>query len=218
MTQLAREFSDFQIVSTLSAQLPWLAFPEVLWILAALRSFREAPRSFREVFWENVDAVAGHRGALGCDFLARGGIPGCDFLPAEVFRTALCAMGAPFSGVCGIRCRQCSPLFWHLQNSVPEMAFYGTEYACRAQKGFLRYATRFQKPSVLKTGFWGTEGIFGTGKGLLRYATRFQRRETADSADCGQPSAAPDTFSEALISFFPPRMHLRMSCSSKTIP
>ena len=69
------------------------------------------------------------------------------------------------------------------------MAFYGTEYACRAQKGFLRYATRFQKPSVLKTGFWGTEGIFGTGNALLRYATRFQRRETANSADCGQASS-----------------------------
>ena len=38
---------------------------------------------------------------------------------------------------------ECSPLFWHLQNSVPEGAFSGTEYACRAQKGFLRYATRF---------------------------------------------------------------------------
>lgn len=85
MTQLAREFSDFQIVSTLSAQLPWLAFPEVLWILEALRNFLEAPRSFGEVFWGNVDAVAGHRGALGRDFLARSGIPGCDFLPAEVF-------------------------------------------------------------------------------------------------------------------------------------
>ena len=34
---------------------------------------------------------------------------------------------------------------WH---SVPERASYGTEYACRAQKGFLRYATHFQKHSV----------------------------------------------------------------------
>ena len=67
---------------------------------------------------------------------------------------------------------------WH---SVPERAFYGTEYARRAKKGFLRYATHFLKPSVLKTGFWGTEGIFGTGNALLRYATHFQRRETADS-------------------------------------
>ena len=83
------------------------------------------------------------------------------------------------------------------EDSVPETGFYGTEYACRAQKGFLGYATHFQRPSVLKTGFWGTEGIFGTGNALLRYGTRFQRRKTADSADCGQPSAAPDTFSEA---------------------
>ena len=93
-----------------------------------------------------------------------------------------------------------------------------TEYACRAKKGFLRYATRFQRPSVFKTGFWGTEGIFGTGNALLRYATHPQRRKTADSADCGQPSAAPDTFSEAQNSLLPHRMHLRMSCSSKTIP
>ena len=103
-------------------------------------------------------------------------------------------MGAPFSGTCGIQCRQCSPLFRHLRNSVPERASYGTEYACRAKKGVLRYATRFQKPSVRKTGFWGTEAIFGTGNALLRYATRFQRRKTADSADCGQPPAAPNAF------------------------
>ncbi len=150
---------------------------------------------------QGAEAGAGHRGALSCDFLARGGIPGCDFLPAEVFRTALYAMGVPFSCVCGIRCKQCSPLFWCLQNSVPERASYGTEYACRAKKGFLRYATRFQRPSVLKTGFWGTEGIFGTGNALLRYATRFQRRETADSADCGQPSATPNAFSDARRKF-----------------
>ena len=34
---------------------------------------------------------------------------------------------------------------WH---SVPETGFYGTEYACRAQKGFLGYATHFHKASV----------------------------------------------------------------------
>ncbi len=56
-------------------------------------------------------------------------------------------------------------------HSVPEKASSGTEYACRAQKGFLVYATRFQKPSVLKTGFWGTEGIFGTRNPLLWYRT-----------------------------------------------
>ena len=148
------------------------------------------------------------------------------FLPVAAFRAVIfcpprCSelrsvqwVGHLFSGVCGIRCRQC----WHLQNSVPERASYGTEYACRAKKGFLRYATRFLKPSVLKTGFWGTEAIFGTGNALLRYATRFQRRRTADSADCGQPSAAPDTSSKAQNCLLLHRMHLRMSYSSKTIP
>ena len=58
-----------------------------------------------------------------------------------------------------------------VMHSVPEKASSGTEYACRAQKGFLWYATRFQKPSVLKTGFWGTEGIFGTRNPLLWYGT-----------------------------------------------
>ena len=97
------------------------------------------------------------------------------------------------------------------------MAFSGTEYARRAQKGFLRYATHFLRHSVLKTGFWGTEGIFGTGNTLLRYATHLQKRETADSADCGPPSPTPDTFSEAQNSLLH-RMHLRIPYSSKTIP
>ena len=57
---------------------------------------------------------------------------------------------------------------WH---SVPETPSYGTEYACRAKKGFLWYATHSQRHSVLKTGFYGTEGIFGTGNALLRYET-----------------------------------------------
>ena len=170
------------------------------------------------MFLGNVDAVAGCRGALGCDFLARGGIPGCVFCPLRCSELRSVQWGHLSSGVCGIRCRQYSPLFWCLQNSVPERASYGTEYACRAQKGFLRYATRFQKPSVLKTGFCGTEGIFGTGNALLRYATHLQRRKTADSADCEQPPAAPDTFSEAQNSLLLHRMHLRMPCSSKTIP
>ena len=55
------------------------------------------------------------------------------------------------------------------------MAFWGTEYACRAQKGFLGYATHFQKASVLKTGFYGTEEIFGAKNRLLWYATHLQR-------------------------------------------
>ena len=61
---------------------------------------------------------------------------------------------------------------WH---SVPERATYGTEYACRAQKGFLWYATHFLKASVLKTGFYGTEEIFGAKNRLLWYATHLQR-------------------------------------------
>ena len=34
------------------------------------------------------------------------------------------------------------------EDSVPETPSYGTEYACRAQKGFLGYATHFLKHSV----------------------------------------------------------------------
>ena len=60
-------------------------------------------------------------------------------------------------------------------HSVPERATYGTEYACRAQKCFLGYATHFQKASVLKTGFYGTEEIFGAKNSLLWYATHLQR-------------------------------------------
>ena len=56
-----------------------------------------------------------------------------------------------------------------LRHSVPERASYGTEYAFGAQKGFLWYATHFQKLAVLKTGFSGTGEIFGTGNALLRY-------------------------------------------------
>ena len=87
---------------------------------------------------------------------------------------------------------------WH---SVPERASYGTEYACRAQKGLLGYAThfqrhsvyenplflhgrRFQRNSVLKTGSYGTEEIFGAKNRLLWYATHFQRRAVPKAASC----------------------------------
>ena len=43
------------------------------------------------------------------------------------------------------------------EDSVPETGFYGTELSLGAQNSLLRYATHFQKPSVLKIGFWGTE-------------------------------------------------------------
>ncbi len=42
----------------------------------------------------------------------------------------------------------------------------------------LWYATRFQKPSVLKTGFPGTGVIFGTGNALLRYGADIRVRRT----------------------------------------
>ena len=44
---------------------------------------------------------------------------------------------------------------WH---SVPERGSYGTEYACRAQKGLLGYATHFLRHSVQKTGFTVRKG------------------------------------------------------------
>ena len=61
------------------------------------------------------------------------------------------------------------------RHSVPETAPYGTEYACRAQKGLLRYATRFQWHSVRKNRLSGTEEIFGAKNSLLWYATHLQR-------------------------------------------
>ena len=105
---------------------------------------------------------------FGCDFLARGGIPGGAF-----------CTGLFFSGSCGIRCRQCSSPFCRLRHSVPERASYGTEYAFGAKNSLLGYATRFQRHSVQKTGLWCTEGKFGTGKGLLVYRTHLRKRKTA---------------------------------------
>ena len=122
------------------------------------------------------------------------------FLLAAASRAALFALASSFLAVvafaagnalllsvaCSIQYRQWSPLFWYSQNSVPERASYGTEYAFGAQKGFLGYATRFLRRAVLKTGFWGTEGIFGTGEGLLWYGsdTRSGSR-FEDTAECG---------------------------------
>ena len=107
---------------------------------------------------------------FGCDFLARGGIPGCAF-----------CTGLLFSGSCGIRCRQCSSPFCRLWHSVPERASYGTEYAFGAQNRLLGYATHFQRHSVQKTGFYGTEGIFGTRNPLLWYGTGLVEPETGFS-------------------------------------
>lgn len=77
-------------------------------------------------------------------------------------------------------------------NSVPERAFSGTEYACCAKKGFLVYATRFLKPSVLKNRLLGYRRDIRyqkphslvrnkpcTGKDLLVY--RMKRRNAAQA-------------------------------------
>ena len=56
-----------------------------------------------------------------------------------------------------------------LRNSVPERGFSCTESTRGTVEGLLRYATCFQRHSVLKIGFYGTEAIFGVRKGLLWY-------------------------------------------------
>ena len=77
--------------------------------------------------------------------------------------------------------------------AVSETTFFGTEYTCCAKKGFLRYATHFQKLSVLKTGFSCTEWIFGTGNGLLQYggAVHIQKRCTGNSLSQRPTHPAP---------------------------
>ena len=106
--------------------------------------------------------------------------PGSSFLAALVFVAGnavsflvfvIVAASNAFSfWLCGIRYRQCSSPFCRLWHSVPERAFYGTEYACRAQNRLLGYATHFQRHSVQKTGVSGTEGIFGAQNSLPWYA------------------------------------------------
>ena len=63
--------------------------------------------------------------------------------------------GLFLSGVCCIRCGQCSPFSGSLKNSVPERAFSGTEYARGTKNRLLWYAAHLQKHSVQKTGFCG---------------------------------------------------------------
>ena len=135
----------------------------------ALRSFREAPRSFRKVFWGNIDAVAGYRGDLSCDFLARGGIPGCDFLPAEVFRTALCVMGLLFlafvafsagnallfSGICGIRYQKGHPTVRNMR-AVLKKASYGTRRVFRGPPCSKQASGVRKEYSVPETPSYGT--------------------------------------------------------------
>ena len=157
MTQSAREFSDFQFVSTLSAQLPWLAFPEVLWILVALRNFWEAFRSFGRCFWEMLTLSQGTEELWAVIFLPAAAFRAVIFCQPRCSELHSVQWGHLFSGVCGIRCRQCYPLFWHLQNSVPETPSYGTR---RVFKGAKQPTTQ-------------------TVDSLLLHRTHFQRRRTA---------------------------------------
>ena len=73
--------------------------------------------------------------------------------------------GLFLSGICRIRCRQCSPFSGSLKNSVPERAFYGTEYARGAKK----------QASVVRGAF---SEAFGVKNRLLRYGrdVRYRKR------------------------------------------
>ena len=99
-------------------------------------------------------------------------------------------------------------------HSVPEKASSGTEYAFGVKKGFLWYATRFQKPSVLKTGFWGTEGIFGTRNPLLWYGTSHVYRERSP----GVPNEAEERGSGSEIGDFAKNSHLVIGRPGLTEP
>ena len=44
---------------------------------------------------------------------------------------------------------------------------YGTELTLGVKKGFLWYATHFQKPSVLKIGFSGVLGTLANFRGIM---------------------------------------------------
>ena len=78
-----------------------------------------------------------------------------------------------------LRCGGNLPLcVWH---SVPERATYGTEYACRAQKGFLGYATHFQRPAEQSTpqtvdSLLPTGRIFSARNGPRSEVSRHKKR------------------------------------------
>ena len=99
---------------------------------------------------------------------------------------------------------------WH---SVPERASYGTEYACRAQKGFLWYATHLQRHSVRKNRLlrYGRDIRCQKQPPVVRDASSKARR-TADSTDCRQLPGVRDASSEACrakSSLLPHRTHLQ---------
>ena len=75
--------------------------------------------------------------------------------------------GLFLSGVCCLRCRQCSPFSGSLKNSVPETAFSCTEYARGAKNRLLWYGRdiRYRKrPPVVRGAF---SEAFGAKNRLL---------------------------------------------------
>ena len=117
------------------------------------------------------------------------------------------------------------------RHSVPETPSYGTEYTCRAQKGFLGYATRFQRHSVRKNRLlrYGRDIRCQKQPSLVRDASSKARRtapaapnafskarRTADSTDCGQPPVVRDAFSGAPVHENPLLLHrMHLQCAER---
>ena len=200
MTQFAREFSDFQIVSTLSAQLPWLAFPKVLWILAALRNFWEAFRSFGRCFWEMLTLSQGTEelwaviflpvAAFRAVFFARRGVLNCALCNGGTSLLAFVAFDAGntllFSGVCKTRYQKGPPTVRNMR-AVLKKASYGTRRVFRSPPCSKQASVVRKEYSVPETPSYGTRHIFRGAKqptpqtvnSLLLHRTHFQRRRTA---------------------------------------
>ena len=113
--------------------------------------------------------------------------------------------------------------------SVPERATYGTEYACRAQKGFLGYATHFRSIrckkqastvrkgySVPKTALSGTRRIFKPRRTAPATSNASPKvRRTADSTDCGQPPAHRTHFQRRAVPKAAPAHRTHIQCAKR---
>ena len=86
------------------------------------------------------------------------------------------------------------------RHSVPETAPYGTEYACRAQKGLLRYATHFQRCAK---------------RHPVTPNASSKARRTADSTDCGQPPATLDAFQRRAVPKAAPAHRTHLQCAKR---
>ena len=103
---------------------------------------------------------------------------GTSFLALEAFDADNALL---FSGICKIRYQKGLPTVPNMR-AVLKKASYGTRRVFRGPPCSKQASGVQKRYSVPET---------------PSYGTRFQRRETADSADCGQPSAAPNTSSKA---------------------